>query len=121
MLQGIETVQSNLTATDNKIVGISDYIVESYRNGTEWYKKYKSGWVEQGGYYETIQMGTIVTLPTAFANSNYVIVGSIDSVYYKPSFSEKKTTSFKPDCGIAGVGYNGSTTNLNWYACGQGA
>ena len=26
-----------------------DYVVESYQNGTEWYKIYKSGWVEQGG------------------------------------------------------------------------
>ena len=29
-----------------------DYVVESYQNGTNWYRVYKSGWIEQGGRAE---------------------------------------------------------------------
>ena len=36
------------TDLNNVSAGI-DFVVESYQNGTEWYRLYKSGWVEQGG------------------------------------------------------------------------
>lgn len=46
-----------------------DYIVETYRNGTEWYEVYKSGKVRQGG-----EMGSsvkTVTLLKKMANTSY--------------------------------------------------
>ena len=45
VMQAVEGVQTEL----NKVDGISDYIIESYRSGTEWYEVYKSGKVRQGG------------------------------------------------------------------------
>lgn len=49
-----------------------DFIVESYVNGFEWYKLYKSGWIQQGS------RGTegIVTLPKKMKNTEYSIVCS---------------------------------------------
>ena len=31
----------------------SRYLVESYNNGSSWYRKYSDGWIEQGGVYST--------------------------------------------------------------------
>ena len=53
----------------------ADYIVETYRNGTEWYEVYKSGKVRQGGQAGGTSMshGTkyTITLPKKMANTNY--------------------------------------------------
>lgn len=52
-----------------------DYIVESYREGTEWYKVYKSGKVEQGGYWENKKAGTssenVINLYKPYADKKY--------------------------------------------------
>lgn len=50
-----------------------DYVVEKQEptagNGYTWYRKYKSGWVEQGGIKEVGP--TIITFPVAMANTDY--------------------------------------------------
>jgi len=59
---------------------ISDYVIASatglsgtnYNNG--WYRKYKSGWVEQGGHVTTATGGRAITLPVPMANANYTRV-----------------------------------------------
>ena len=33
-----------------------DYVVKSYQNGTNWYRLYKSGWIEQGGAFVLDQL-----------------------------------------------------------------
>lgn len=59
-----------------------DYVVESQmpttENGYTWYRKYKSGWVEQGCH--EVSPGTSWTLPVPMANDTYTLVASyIDS------------------------------------------
>ena len=50
VMQAVEQVQTGLNSVENKLPSdMTDYIVESYRNGTEWYEVYKSGKVRQGG------------------------------------------------------------------------
>lgn len=46
-------------------------IVETYQNGTSWYRVYSDGWCEQGGY-STSSNVTIKLLKT-YANTNYTI------------------------------------------------
>jgi hypothetical protein len=62
----------------NNIPSAYDYVVESQlptsSNGYTWYRKYKSGWVEQGRYY--VNPDATWTLPIPMANSNYVITAS---------------------------------------------
>ena len=52
--------------------GINDFVVESQEptsgNGYTWYRKYKSGWVEQGGQFVN---SSTVTLPIPMADTNY--------------------------------------------------
>lgn len=61
---------------DSSLVG-ADYVVESQMptadNGYTWYRKYKSGWVEQGGIATTNRSNaTPITLPVEMADTNYI-------------------------------------------------
>lgn len=59
-----------------------DYVVESQLptadNGYTWYRKYKSGWVEQGGL-STVGPSTseTKTLPIEMADTNYTIISGL--------------------------------------------
>lgn len=108
-------------ALDNVSSNI-DYIVESKVNsGGSWYRKYKSGWLEQGGIGLTVSVdGTkTVTLIKPFKDTEY-IVNWLDQDGFTTNsagtrgISNKKTTSF--------VACNGQDKNMNigWIAFGQG-
>ena len=122
VLQGIETVQSNLTVTNNKINGITDYIIESYNNGTMWYRKWKSGWLEQGGTNPSSQQGTL-TFSKAFKDTNYKCISTIyfndyGAMYFQMTMHSKTTTSVKY---VSTLGSSRNGCPFDWYACGQGA
>lgn len=57
-----------------------DYIVESGETLTDWYKKYKSGWLEQGGIVADVNTGAwaskTITLPKPFANNKYYLIAN---------------------------------------------
>lgn len=104
-----------------------DYVVESYSDASgNWYRKYKSGWLEQGGIYKgTFNMTSVHNLLVPFANTTYSILGeALDTYDYAVSWCARKTsfttTSF------TGEGFRGTTGNytyntLRWEAKGQGA
>lgn len=48
------------------------YVVESYHNGTEWYRIYSDGWIEQG-FHDTTHADHVVTLLTPMADTNYIV------------------------------------------------
>jgi hypothetical protein len=113
VMQAVEQVQTGLGTLEQGVGTAIDYIVESYRNGTEWYRIWKSGWVEQGGY-DSNSSGTI-TLHKAFTDNNYYLnfspdLNSTNGAWWSAYGNERTTTNFK---------HNGSEGR--WYACGQGA
>lgn len=63
---------------------IADYVVETYSNdnGTSWYRKYKSGWIEQGvtvdkgSNMRDTSISTLIQFPAAFRDSNYTSIFS---------------------------------------------
>ena len=64
------------TDLNNVSAGI-DFVVESYQNGTNWYRLYKSGWVEQGGIANNMASGIAsVTFLKQFSNTDYTCVGN---------------------------------------------
>jgi len=76
-LGGVKIGQG-LSITEDGVAYISDnidYVVETWRaaDGKAWYRKYKSGWVEQGGILLTSDgMGNrAVTLPVPMADALY--------------------------------------------------
>ncbi|WP_278541639.1 hypothetical protein [Oxalobacter formigenes] len=112
---------ANVTAN---ITDINDHIVQSWTDGTGWWKKYRSGWVEQGGYSSAgngaAGITTVFYLP--FANSTYTVetskLGAGSPVINVVS---RANTSFNANCeGQGGSGYY-SGSAMSWNACGQGA
>lgn len=95
-----------------------DFVVESYNdNAGNWYRKYRSGWIEQGGICVS-GAGVTTTLLQAFSNTNYTLVigdyiatsndsGGASLV----SLAHDKTTTTFMVSQIA-------THTTNWYACG---
>jgi hypothetical protein len=65
----------------NTALATADYVVEKQDptalNNYTWYRKYKSGWVEQGGQIAQSGDNVAVTLPVEMANTNYSVVGGI--------------------------------------------
>ena len=55
----------------------ADIVIEwqapTAENDYTWYRLYKSGWVEQGGYTDTTNAEFSVTLPKEMLNINYTI------------------------------------------------
>lgn len=112
---------ANVTAN---ITDINDHIVQSWTDGTGWWKKYKSGWVEQGGYSSAgnNSAGITTVFYVPFANNTYTIgtskVGSGSPVINVVS---RTNTSFNANCeGQGGSSYY-SGSAMMWTACGQGA
>ena len=80
-----------------------DYVVESQmptaENGYTWYRKYKSGWVEQGGRIANNSTSTTVTLPVVMTDANYTLVGGLlngtaSASYEHMNFNNLTPTSF---------------------------
>lgn len=103
----------------------TDYIIESYRNGTEWYEVYKSGKVRQGGALAVdtaaFNSAWTVTLHIAFADNKYFATGIIestvgDNVYqFATRIESRTTTNFKS------AAYSKGAYTYIWVAEGQGA
>lgn len=95
-------------STEGVPVG-GDYVVESSTGANSWYRKYASGWVEQGG--NKLNNTTAYTLPIEMADTNYNIQCSNndnDNVFVYVKCVKTSTTE------IAIKGYNLGSTNNDW-------
>lgn len=97
----------------------TSYIVDTYVNGTSWYRVWSDGWCEQGGYItgngdtsgNTRQQ---ITFIKTFKDVNYYangssMTGGVSHNYIQWCSEEKRTKN--------SVTYYGSV-NRYWYACG---
>lgn len=92
------------------------YQLPTSENGYTWYRKYASGWVEQGSCNPNSQ--NTITLPVTMQDANYTLVhaagghtgSGADIVIY---ITAKSATGFTwaPD----------RSTKINWYVCGMAA
>lgn len=66
----------NVARIEEKLTDVNaasrGYVVESYHNGSEWYRIYSDGWCEQG-FYDTTHADHVVTLLTPMADANYIV------------------------------------------------
>ena len=115
-------------------LSVKDYVVESYSEGKNWYRKFKSGWVEQGGVLpvSTKVVNKVVSLLKPFATKKYTVLTqnyhdgetiNANSHFESHSISRFSvfnftTTSFKVYYGFSSK--DGLEQKI-WYACGQGA
>ena len=99
--------------------GFGDYVVESQVNSDgSWYRKYKSGWLEQGGLVASTSgaLGTVQTLLKAFSNVNYTLTATARGTFDKTFLITSKTaTTFSCAYSSSAVGA------YDWRAEGQGA
>lgn len=49
------------------------YITDTYSDGKNWYRKYSNGWVEQGGYIDSLYDAK-VTLHVPMKDTNYTVL-----------------------------------------------
>ena len=106
-------------------VELYDYVIESVvNNDGSWYRKWKSGWLEQGGQIIKYSGNEHITktLLKPFNNSNYPVficdnVSSLSDTIqmWAPVMDDKTTTSFTVLC------TTGSLRGAYWHACGMGA
>ena len=87
---------------------LAPYIIEITQNGTEWWKIWSDGWVEQGGYFKGLYGGT-VTLPIPMRDEKYAYVINTYTRTYKSFVVNGR--------GQGGKGY-GSNATGHWYVCG---
>ena len=59
--------------TDAKADSVVDYQEPTAENGYTWYRKYKSGWVEQGGIYTGQANRPTIALPVTMSNEHYTV------------------------------------------------
>ena len=94
-------------------------IVETYSNGTSWYRVYSDGWCEQGGELSNSGINTQqITFLKAFIDTNYyfnrcnesTVTGTATS-FASEGYTDKQTTGIKTYC-------HSSITKCIWEAKG---
>ena len=103
---------TSIGALDSRTTNISDYVVQSQMpsadNNYTWYRKYKSGWIEQGGYATTSgNTGAQITLPVTMSDAHYLINGTCDNnttggVFHFVIYENQTTNGFVASPAYAG-------------------
>lgn len=108
-----------------------DFVVERQEptaaNNYTWYRKYRSGWVEQGGYFiPTVASGdinSVINLPIMMSDLYYTVEitaqANTDLAWHSEEYGKRTQTSF----GIQGNAYNnaGIFTAFSWKVSGMAA
>ncbi len=127
-LGDVSQIGDNIVAIDTRTTGLLDYVIESQtptaENNYTWYRKYKSGWVEQGGCYLgniTAGNSTQITMPITMADARYNI--SVTGEQYSNNWAyavvkdgSKTTTSFEIYVGAASSA--DKVKSVYWQVCG---
>jgi hypothetical protein len=106
--------------TGVKADSVIDYQEPTAGNGYTWYRKYASGWVEQGGKVGPLNNSNItVILPVAMANSTYtaLVTGqNADTASNYAVVVKKPTTTTIVVSSLANYG-----SGANWQVSGMAA
>lgn len=103
--------------TTAKADAVIDYQEPTAENDYTWYRKYKSGWVEQGGCYNSATGTVTVSFPVQMADNNYTILKTMQTNstatparYFDFSFANKTTTSAQTN--TANVGFSWQVSGI---------
>ncbi len=107
---------------------VIDYQIPTSVNNYTWYRKYKSGWVEQGGLGTPSAASTYkAEFPIEMQNTQYTLV----AISKSPSATSSTTphgchytTKNTTDCSIITLKGNSGdwiSAEVNWYICGFAA
>ena len=94
------------------------HIIDTYVNGTSWYRVYSDGWCEQGGEIPATTTAVVTktaTLYPSFVNTNYFAVGTTVKHTTYAGVSNKTTSSVS----FYSQTYGGNLKEgILWFACG---
>ena len=100
-------------------LGKADQVVEEWHDGANFYRKYSSGFIEQGGNIKSVTGGadTAVTFLKGFSSMDYVVTGSINGEARTP-YEYCLYTYPDTETGFKYYMRGTNVTNFCWYACG---
>ena len=119
LIDKLDEINIKLTNLEN-----SRRIIETWSEGTEWYRVWSDGWIEQGGTTGLITSSdgytaTTIQFKKSFINTNYTFTSCAN----KYSSQNGLGTAYPPfiftknnDSVI--IGKYSRTDGLDWYACG---
>lgn len=114
---GLTQAETRINALENSKVDKAGnaWVVETYRNGTEWYRVWSDGWIEQGGYFEKKRdTALIITFLKPYADENYTLTDMLARYDGSmPKLATKTTTAFS-------MGTNSWDYDMYWRAEGKG-
>ena len=95
------------------------YVIDAYSDGTNWYRKWSDGWLEQGGRLQAI-IGTVtLTYLLPFANDEYSIFKNLGS-NNTGTPNDAQISFFNLTESSAQTTQGSVYLKTRWYACGQG-
>ena len=112
-LGDVSEIRSDITDLDTRTNNLLDYVIETQAptsdNNYTWYRKYKSGWIEQGG---KVSSAKFVTLPQAMPDTNYNIIATCHGTNTTVAIgiNASNATGFYINCG---------TYAADWYVFGM--
>ena len=122
----VDELISKLDEINNRLINLenSKRIIETWNEGTEWYRIWSDGWIEQGGTTGLITSGDsynskTITFKKSFTNTNYTFTSCANKYStenglgpaYPPFIFTKNNTSII-------IGKYSWTDGIDWYACG---
>lgn len=126
------TVGGTVLAKKTEIPDLSsfDYVIEwqnpTAENNYTWYRKYKSGWVEQGGKWTGEMICSLgqevvptITLPIRMANTKYFVTSSVVDLYLLPMGLIREQSTFRQRLGAYQV--SRTLTEFIWKVEGMAA
>ena len=100
------------------------YVVETWNEGTEWYRVWSDGWIEQGGQsYNAVDSEITIQLHKPYTNSDYFIT---QTTGFNGAWSQNVTGWHIPATIVSVTNssfvihfYSGNGLNIRrWYTCG---
>ena len=99
------------------------YVVDAYNDGTNWYRKWSDGWLEQGGQVTNISGGVKISLLTAMADNAYSLSATSRETGDNANIICYATTSTNTVLHLNAIMPNmgWSPATITWEVKGQGA
>jgi hypothetical protein len=119
----VGTVTEQLNGKQDVLGNNVDYVVESYNDGTNWYRVYKSGWLEQGGKLTFADAtSTNVVFLKPFADTKYTWTqGQMTKNFSQAQFFNGWGLASYSATGFTVYSATNGTNEIAWIAYGQGA
>ena len=122
IMSGVTRVEGLLNSKIDKI-SVKSYVIEHYQNGTNWYRVYSDGWIEQGGRITNTTSSGTVTFAKPFSNTNYTCT-TVEGGVATAETVGTDTAGYGDNMGITAYtpsSFRYSCTAgryFNYYACG---